>query len=174
MKRAAGKIIELPEVHQSVLPNVECAIHPGKQIAGVAVCVHVLDGAPVFLKEEADRDRYGSVLCETCAFSTAPHVDARLACEKCVRYHFSSEEEVLAARDREANMSEQQLMAMAEKEGLRQQQSVRDGKIRAARNPFESPLMRWAWIMGSLLGMHLDEARRGLAQTVSTLNELRQ
>ena len=166
MRRAAGKIIELPEVRQSAHPNVECAIHPGKQIAGVAVCVHVLDGARVFLKEEPDLDRYGSVLCEACAFSTALHVDARLACEKCVRYHFSSEEEVLASREGEANISDQQLMAMAETEGLRQQRSVRDGKLRVARNPFESSLMRWAWNMGFRLGMHLDEARRSFSQPV--------
>jgi hypothetical protein len=166
VRRDVGnKIVELPEVYLAAHPNVECAIHPGKAIAGVAVCSHVLEGAPVYLKEEPDLDRWGSVLCEKCAFSEVPFQGARIACEKCVRYHFSSDQEVLAAREGETNMSDQELMAMAETEGLRSYRSVRDGKGRMARNPFESPFMRWAWNLGFRLGRHLDEAKQQLSST---------
>ena len=162
MRRAAGQIVELPEVRLLAHPNVECAIHPGKAIAGVAVCCHVLEGAAVYLKQEPDRDRWGSVLCEACTFSCLTYVNMRVACEKCARYHFAGES------DHQGDVvTDLEIMAKAETEGLRQYRQIRDGKLRTARNPFESFLAREAWNLGFRLGRHLDEAKEIFREPVT-------
>jgi hypothetical protein len=158
VRRDHGKILELPEVRPVAHPHVECAIHPGKKVKGVAVCVHVLAGDAVYLKSEPDRDRWGAVLCEQCAVGFSGHDSAglalRLACDRCVRYHFFHE-----AETREDAMNEQELLAVAEKEGLRSYRMVRDGKTQKAQNPFDSPLVRWAWNLGFRMGKFLDECK---------------
>ena len=163
MRRDTGsKVVELPEVRPTVHPNVECAIHPGKAIAGVAICVHVLDGAAVYLAAEPDRDAWGAMLCEACAAIPQEGLRVRLACAKCVRYHFSS-----GSENPGETMSDQEQISLEEREGLRSYRAVRDGRnARAARCPFESDLLRWAWNLGFRLGQHLDEARIGLRQTI--------
>lgn len=158
MNRDPGKLTALPEVRVGVHPFVECAIHPAKTVKGVAICTHILTGAAVYMRTEPDRERWGAVLCEQCAVGYTGHDSAgiplRLACEKCVRYHFFHEVET-----REDAASEQDLLVLAETEGLRSYRAVRDGKEQRARNPFDSPLVRWAWNLGYRLGKFLDECK---------------
>jgi hypothetical protein len=172
VKRDAGKVIELPEVHQTVHPNVECAIHPGRAIGGVAVCVHVLDGAAVFIMAEPDHDRWGSVLCEECAGLERAHLQVRLACVKCVRYHFSRDRESAEQTADLEPMTERELLSMAEKEGLRQyRRSVRVINPIPAACPFTTPLMRDIWQLGFRLGRYLDECRQALPQALAAKGE---
>ncbi len=169
MKRDAGKVVELPEVRQTVHPNVECAIHPGRAIGGVAVCVHVLDGAAVFIMAEPDHDRWGSVLCEECAGLEHAHLQVRLACVKCVRYHFSRDDGSELPADIEP-MNEYELLSMAEKDGLRQyRRSVRVINSVPAACPFTTPPMRDIWDIGFRLGRYIDECRRDLPQALAAM-----
>jgi hypothetical protein len=167
VRREAGDVRVLPEVRPTVHPNVECAIHPGKTVGGVAICVHVLDGAPVYLKAEPDQEHWGAVLCEECAEVPREHMRLRLACVKCVRYHFSPEEEMAAHQ----NVSDLDLFSMAETEGLRSYCSVRDGSARQARCPFETAELRWAWNMGFRLARYLDECKQALSQALAAEGE---
>lgn len=166
MRRDPGsKILELPEVTRTTHPNVECAIHPGKAIAGVAICEHVLAGAAVYLRQEPDRESWGGVYCESCAFTAREnHLSMRLACAKCVHYHFDAESEEALGRER---LSDNELFSMAETEGIRAYCSVRDGHARLARNPFESSSMRWAWNLGFRLARHLDGCKKDLPQELA-------
>ena len=172
MRRDVSKVIELPEVHQTVHPNVECAIHPGKTIGGVAICVHVLDGAPVFINAEPDHDRWGTMLCEECAGLERAHLRLRLACVKCVRYHFDGEVE----KDSEP-MSEVDLLLLAENDGLRQyRRSARAIHSTPASCPFNTPLMRDIWQVGFRLGQYLDgsvqrDEQRALPQALAAIGE---
>ena len=169
MKRTPERVLELPEVRPSNHPRVECRIHPGQTVSGVAICVHVLGGAQVFFRSEPTHDAWGAMLCELCMDgfngrdSQADGFRLRLACEKCVHYHFLS-------RDQEQSpdgMSEQDFLAFAEREGLRCYRRVRDGKNQHARNPFDTPLVRWAWNLGFRLGRYLDEAKTAAPQAAT-------
>ena len=161
MSRVPAKVMELPEVRPATHPNVECAIHPGHAVKGVAICVHVLAGDSVYLKAEPDRDAWGAMLCEECASIDRKYLRLRLACEKCVRYHFSSCEQ-----PEEQPVDDIDMLATAEGAGMLAYQRVRSGFRGTVRNPFSTPLARYAWNLGFRLAKYLDECTNALADPV--------